>query len=234
MGLVHVPGGKEGLVGGDQGQIVRIGEIEERRLDRFFGVQSVALELHIQPSRKRPGQAPENGLRRRALAFGKERPHGPGRPAGKRDEAVGALLQGGQGNFRVVGAEIGLAEQFEQVAVTALVLDQQHQSVRCGPFPVAPAGPDFLARDAQLASDDGLHAGRRAGGRELERAEKVVGVGDGHRRHARVTAQGHQILDLDRTFGEGIGGMNAQVNEVGVGHGTKIPQPILKVIKMWE
>src|SRR3954453_11663366 len=56
--------------------------------------------------------------------------------------------------------------------------------------------------------------------REYQRAEQVAGIGDGDRRHILLLAELDQLLDLDRSFGERIGGVDAQVDEIGNRHGV--------------
>ena len=49
MRLVIVGRAKIGLIGGDQRDVVRVGEIDQVRLGRALGRQAVALELDVKP-----------------------------------------------------------------------------------------------------------------------------------------------------------------------------------------
>ena len=78
------------------------------------------------------------------------------------------------------------------------------------------------APHAQLAADDRLDS--RLGGRhgKFERAEEVAGIGHGDGRHGVALGQRDQLLDLDRARRERIGGVRAQVNEIGEAHLDKL------------
>ncbi len=71
---------------------------------------------------------------------------------------------------------------------------------------------------ADLAADDRLHALPRAGLAELQRAEQVAGVGDGHRGHPRLPRQGRDLVGLDRALAQRVGGVAAEMDEIGVRH----------------
>ena len=90
----------------------------------------------------------------------------------------------------------------------------------------APRNLDFKAALLKLAAQldqqafrEGHHAGLGGGGREFQGSEHVVGIGDRHRRHFPGPAQFQKLADGDGAFRKGIGCMDAQVNEIGIGHG---------------
>ena len=83
------------------------------------------------------------------------------------------------------------------------------------PFRRAPSRLTSPRRKRELAADDRLHAGVGAGRGEFEGAEQIAAVGDRHRRHLVLLAQADQLLDLDRAGRERIGGMDAQMDEIG-------------------
>ena len=59
-------------------------------------------------------------------------PHRAGRSTGKGNQAAAEGFQIGHGNLRfgvAVGLEKGAAHQFQEIAVSGLVLDQKHQLV---------------------------------------------------------------------------------------------------------
>ncbi len=74
------------------------------------------------------------------------------------------------------------------------------------------------ARHCELAADDRLDTLADAVLAEFQRAEQVPGVGDRHRRHLRLAGEGGEFVHLDGALAERIGGMDAEVDEIGVGH----------------
>ena len=225
VGLVHFGVREKRLVGGQQGEIVVVGEADEIGFDSCLGFQSVALQLDVEPARKSRRQARQQIFRRRALPVGQQPSDRSLRAAAERDETVGVLGQGVHGHPRLLGAlgfEVGLAQELQEVAVAGLVLHQKDEAVgsrRLGGGGHGPLSARAFNGDAELAADDGLHAGGGAGGGELQRPEQVVGVGDGDRRHGGVAAQRHQLVDAQGALQEGIGGVHAKMDEIGVGHG---------------
>ena len=51
------------------------------------------------------------------------------------------------------------------------------------------------------------------------RADHVAAVGDGDRGHFGLARQGGDLVGLDGALAERIGGVDAEVDEIGVGHG---------------
>jgi hypothetical protein len=110
-----------------------------------------------------------------------------------------------------------LAHQRDQVAPTLVVLSEEDQLVGLGVDRLAAADVvAAFANETQLATDDRLHSARRHLVGEFEGAEQVSGIGDRHRRHVVLDAQLGEIGDLDRPFEERIGGMDPEMDEVGV------------------
>ena len=221
MGLEHVGIGEERLVGRHQRQLAPVGELHERRLDLAFGLQAVAHQLDVKPPRKQPGEPLQHLLRHPSPALGEQPSHRARRAAGERDQPFAVRLEIGERQLRGLrrgGLKEGTAHQLHQIAVALLALDQDHQDVRREPRAVARVralsrGPVLqtrvrVAADGELAADDRLHAGLRAGQRKLHGAEQVGGVGDGHGRHGVGPAQRHQLVDLDGALGQRIGGMD--------------------------
>ena len=65
-------------------------------------------------------------------------------------------------------------------------------------------------------ADDGLDAFDGAGLAEFERAEQIAGVGDGDGGHVSGLGERGDLVGLDRAFAEGVGGVDAEVDKVGV------------------
>ena len=103
------------------------------------------------------------------------------------------------------------------LAGSQLGLDQQHDLVRCRYLHLMRIS---LAGETQLATGDGLDAGILGKPREFHCAEQVAGIGHGHCRHGIALAEIDQLLVLDRPFREGIGGMNTQMDKIGMRHGV--------------
>ena len=70
MGLVHAPVGKERLVGGDQRQVMLIGQIHQGWLDAVLHFQVVAHEFHIGAAGKGPRQPGQHNFRLFGLSIG--------------------------------------------------------------------------------------------------------------------------------------------------------------------
>jgi hypothetical protein len=140
-------------------------------------------------------------------------------------------IEGGERNLRGIAGltlEVGTARQLQQVAVAGFALRQQHQLVRrrlVADAIAAVEGPALLlAGNAELTADDRLQAGVARGERELEGAEEIAGVGHGDGRHGLRLAERDQLLQLDRALRERIGGVDAEMDEIGMRHGRRIPQ----------
>ncbi len=218
--LVHVGVGEEGLVGRDQRQVLGIGEVDQAALDTPFLLHAVARQLDVEP-------VPEGALeplgqlgRRRGLAVGEQPPDRPGRAAGEQDQPLAVLFQRFQRHVRGDPRrhlEMGAGDQLEQVGVAGRVLGVDRHRVELGR---AVQRPDRLGRLAhrELAADDRLDARLDAGLREFQRAEQVVGVGDRDRRHAVLPAQIGDLAGAQRALGQRIGGVDAEVDEIGVAH----------------
>ena len=57
---------------------------------------------------------------------------------------------------------------------------------------------------------------------KFQRREHHVGIRDGDRGHVHRVAHLDQFLDRHRPFEERILGVNAQVDESGIGHGARL------------
>ena len=219
MGGEHAFLGEKRLVGRDQRQVRRVGERQQLRLDRRILAHPLAGDLDIEPvaeDRLEPGA----GRFRRIILSGRQVPAERTVRAGERDQAFGMSrdrVAGDMGRRPGLDGQEGPGRQRQQVPVPGLVLGQQHEPVER--VALEAVRIRRLEGDRQLAADDRLDAGPGAGLGEFERAEQIVGVGDRHRRHAVRFAERRDVRDLERPFGQRIGGMNPEMDEVGVGHG---------------
>ena len=227
--LVERVVGEVDVVGRDQRQLAAIGQLDQRGLQLGLAFEAVALQLDVEPAVEDLGQTAQQGLGERALRFVDQSSDGTAGTAGQRDQA---LVVGGQhveidlGRLARIALQEGAADQPQQTAVADLVLGQQHQLVGRRPDAVARLGAPALAVPPQrdLAADDRLNAGfgREAG--ELQGTEEIAAVGHGDRGHLLGPAKLDQGLELDRAFRQRIGGMDPQMDEIGVGHGLRIPR----------
>src|SRR5580693_362662 len=101
-------------------------------------------------------------------------------------------------------------DQLQQIAVTILVLAQQHQMVIT--IGVAAAGQALL-RDIHLASDHRMHALLFGLVVKLYRAKKIAVVRHGDGGHLLLHHQIHQLPDFASAVEQRVVGMTMQVNE---------------------
>ncbi len=210
------------VVGCDQRQVALVGEIDERRLDAALGVLAVTLQFQVEPAVEQPLQPVEHVRRRRRLARRQQPPDGAARATGQRDQPRGRAFQlrhRQSGDRSHLEFEMGPAHQPHQVDVALLALDQQGQPIDSRQLVRRGNAALLLAPDAEIAADDRLYAGLRGVLREFQRAEEVVAIGDGNRRHRLALGERDDLVDLVRPLGERVGGTNLQMDEISDGHG---------------
>ena len=200
--------------GGDERQPFLAGERTDAVVDRKLFLQRVALDLQIQAvaedglqiAHLAPGLvhvAPADGARHRARHAGRQR-----------DDAFVVRLQQRLVDARVVVETLGerLAAQVPEVAVSGLVLRQEHEVV---PHPLAAVAHPLVAGDVRLESDDRLDAVLLRLLVEIDHPEHVPVVGDRDRLHPRLGARFHQIREADGAVEQAVEGMQVQMSEVG-------------------
>ena len=171
--------GEIDVVGGDQRQIEALGQLDQPRLAIVLRLEVVALQLDVEPARKGVFSRASSPSARPRLPWRSALPTGPSGPPEKQDQAGRELLQIDEaqlGRGADLAAEIGAAQELEQIAIARLVLHQNGQPGGRGRPAVAALG--LLADHRQKAADDRLDAGRRGALAELERAEQIGPVGD--------------------------------------------------------
>src|SRR5579883_3257056 len=229
VGGIEIGVGEMSVVGRDQRQVMLVGEVDERRLDAILGGKAVAHQLDVEPAGEERLEAEQHRLGGLALPLRQKPPHRARWTASKGDQAAAHALERREIDLRHlagVALEEGLTHELREVGVADPVLHQHHKRVRrrCGSDPAETRGGVLRARapDRQLAADKRLNPRLGRSGREFQRAEEITGVRHGDRRHAVALTELHQLLDLDRARRERIGGMDAEVNEISVGHGSDI------------
>ena len=230
MRLVHRGVREIGLVGRDQRQIVGHREVDQVVLDATLDLLAMAGELDIEPVRKRFPKLLQRAARLLYLPVGEQPAERAGSPGGERDQSRCVQRDVPERHVRVAGLGLqeGFRHQRHEVAVALLVLHQQDQEIAPPPASGTRAhaavrrrrGIRLHRRHRELAADDRLNPfrGRRHG--ELQRAEEVVGIGHRDGGHGLADAKLHEIRDLDRPFGQRIGRMDPEMDEIGVGHGS--------------
>ena len=215
MRLVHARRGEVAVVGGNQRHAERVRQRDQPGFERAFAGDVVAVQFHRHAVGKRFHELREQAFGLRLLPLREQARQRSGGTAGQQDQPGGMRADRVQPELRLQ-AGIGLQEaarrQAPEIVEAGGVLRQQHDRVRRQARIVG-------AGERDLAADDRLDALGGAGLAELQRAEQVGGVGDRHRRHVRVVRQGGDFFRLDGALAERVGGMHAQVDEIGMGHG---------------
>ena len=219
-----------GVVGGDQRQIVAIGELDERGFAARLVRSIVAHQLDIESARKGHRQLAQQRLGGIPLPFRQQPSERPFGSARETDQPLARRSDIGEAHGRLrgpVASQIGAADQGQQVPIPGLALHQQHDPVRLYAAPRRSIASRRLvaAGERHFTADDRLHSRRRAGGGEFERAEQIPRIGDRHRRHALDLTQPHRFLDRDRPGRQRISGVNAQMNKIGERHVGNIAPP---------
>ena len=221
--LVVVGRREQRLIGGDQRNAMRIGEIGERRLGDL--VRAVTLQLDIEPVAEQRGE-PRAARGRKLGLPGRDREiERAARSAGERDQPIGRRLQRGERHVRrLVGRRIeeGARRQPHQVAIALLARGEQHHARKLEAGPIARR---FLVAeiDAERAADDRLDARAAQLVGEFERPEHVVGVGERERGLAVGLGKLRELADGQRAFEQRIGRVHVQVHEAGSRHVLVIP-----------
>ena len=216
--LVILARGKERLVGCDQRNPVRVGEVDQRRLRRALGRQAVTLQFDIKPVAKQLLQRRAAGSHQRALPACDRGIKRPARPSRQRDEPRGLAGEPIELDVRTLllrRIEIGARAQPHQAAVALLAGGQQHNARKGGndaahrPVPVLLIGEI----ERERAANDRLDAGAGQLFGKLKRTEHVVGVGERQCRLPILLGEFSQPRDRYRALKQRIGRMNVQMHE---------------------
>ena len=168
----------------------RAGRRDRSSPPRARGHSRPAARARHRAGRRTGPSAPAAALRRaRGWSLFSARADRPARPAGQADDAVGKSVEDLQRQMHGRAGrrfEIGAADQPDQIARSR---PRWRQSAPAGKAPVPAAARSRASlprarrkREVELAADDRLDAFLDRLLRKFQRAEQIVGVGDGDRR----------------------------------------------------
>ncbi len=64
---------------------------------------------------------------------------------------------------------------------------------------------------------------------EIQNPEKRAVVGDGHRRHAKSLGLGQQVFDPDGAVQQAVGGVDMEMDEFRMRHGSRGASPLFDI-----
>ena len=102
VGVVILALGEERLVGGDEGNVPGIGQLDQRAFGGPLARRAVALQLHVQPVAEQLLQGGAARAGEIGLPGDDRRIERPARPAGERDQAVGCAVEPGKLQMRLL------------------------------------------------------------------------------------------------------------------------------------
>ncbi len=219
--IVHV-------VGGHHGQTPAGPQFQQRLVDLELLRQVVGLDLQVEPSRKDLGVLPGAGLGGRGVVVEELRRHHAVEAGGQGDEAPVQLLK----QLLVHPGPViepflvGPGDQPDEVVVALQVFRQDHQVA------VVPLARLFLAGaggHVELAPQQGLDPRGLGLLVEIQDPEEGAVVGDGHRRHAVSLGLGQQVFHPDGPVQQAVGGVDMEMDEFRVGHGSRRASPLVEI-----
>ena len=224
MRLVHMRLGVIGGVGGDQRQVARIGERDQRLLGGHLHRIAAAREFDIEPLGEQGLEPVEQDSGVAVLTLCQQPGHRPLARAGERDQPLGAALEILKQDMRLEferAGEMRLADEMAQIVVAGLVLRIEREVIDllAGRSVIPAAG------DPEQRADDRLDAFVEAGLGEHDRAVEPVAIRQRDCGKAAFLGQFRHRLGLDRALEHGIGGEDAQRYEGGKTHAADMRCP---------
>ena len=227
VGDVHVGLVEIDVIGGDQRHVIVVGPCHQSWLGRSLYRAAVALKLHIEAVAESLAHGVQHGAPFGRLPRREQWIDRAVWAAREQDQTLRARhdrLPRDGGVIRAFALQIGRRGQRHQVEPPGLVLGQEHDGRAAGPT-LGRALPDSGHR--QGAADDGLDPGVLGILRKFQRPEQIGAVGDGGGGHAGLGSQGADLVGLDRSLEQGIGGPDPQMDEgarmSALGHGPCPP-----------
>ena len=210
MGLIVLGGQKTGVVGGRHGQLQALRQDQRGPQASLLLRPPRAQRLQIEAVGKVVGQMPSGALRTLQVVVQKRLADLAVGSAGQRNQAVAVLDNPLHGRrLPVPGAGVDAGSQAQQVAVAVRTARQKGQ-----PAPVL--RPFRLM--VQINAQNRLDALVQAGFVELDEAEEVALVRQGHGGHAEFGGAAHQVPNLGEALDDGEFAMHPQMNEAGRAH----------------
>ena len=209
---VHMRFGVIGRVGGDQRQVARIGEFDQRKFGGFFHRVTAPGEFDIQPAGEQPHQPISHFCRLRIAPFRQQPRQRALARAGERDQPVRMAIQIGQRHMRFAfqrAFQMRAADEVAQVLPASFILREQRQIID---------DLAILARHAQQRAGDGLHAFALARGSKRGGAVQPVAVADGDGGEAAFLGQFGDGFGINRPLQHGIAGKHAQGDKGSKSH----------------
>ncbi len=128
----------------------------------------------------------------------------------------------GQGRAVHAGAvveavQIGVRGELEQIAPALIGFREQHEVESAGAGGAGRPLEAITGRDVRFDSQDRLDAGSAGRAVELDGAEEVAVIGDGHRVHAQLGHPIDQAADAVAAVEERVLGVQVQVDELRAG-----------------
>ena len=225
VGLELVRGDEVHVVGRDQRQVARERELDQRGLDRVLGGRLVAHQLDVEAAREARLEVREPGLGELAVALQQRLADRAFGAAGQRDQAAavgGEVVRRELGRAAGLAAEVGAAQQLEEVLVALPVLHQDRQQRRRR-RPAVGAARAVVAQRQQRA-DQRLDAGLGGVLAGAQRVEQVGAVGDADRRHRIAPAALEQRLEAHRALEQRERRADPQMDEGRVGTSRAAPR----------
>ena len=224
VGIMHRTVGELYVVGRDERQVEVVGETDEPGLGRLLergarrAVLRMPLHLDVEPPREERGEALGERPGARAVALADQLAERALGAAGQADQSLGVGGERLERHVRQLGAAPEVVERGElhQVEKAGRVLGEEHDRPRRR-RPLARMRGGGVG-EGELAAHDRLDAGLGGDLGEFERREEVAGVGQRHRGHASLGAELRQRLHRDGALEQRIGGVQAEVDESGLGH----------------
>ncbi len=218
MRLVVVSRREKCLVGGDQRQVVAVGELDGRRLDQAV-IAGRTRQLDIEPVAEKPAELAEPGLGNRGVIGFQRRADRPALAAGQADNAFRLPVQRVDGQMHAVSrgdVQIHVADQPDEIAVAGLVRRKHHHRKQIERLAVI-AALAFVGLGGEgkvdLAADDRLHAILHRLLGKFQRAKQIVGVGDGDGRSFVLHRMVDDLAEWQCALEQRIGRMHTQMDE---------------------
>ena len=203
MRLVEAPLAEEGLIGGHDGNVVRVGQAQQVGLGLDLVRQVVALQFDIEAIGEDVLQAKQRPFGGIELAVDDLPVDDSIAATGEQDQAAGVLRQRLPRHVRLVAdlhLEMGLARQLHEVGVAFLGLHQHGHGPELELRGDRPCPALGLEGKVELTANDHLHAGLDDRVRQVPEAEQIVGVGHADSRHAEFPAKGGDLVGLQRSL----------------------------------